>query len=133
MFGTIHPDEMEDILHAHHVGHLACIANDLPYLVPITYVYDGGLVYAHTVPGTKVDALRTRPVASFCVVEHREPNVWRSVILECSYEELDASPARDRALDLLDAVVPNALPDRDGIVFRLRPARKSGRWLRLAE
>jgi hypothetical protein len=38
MVGPLHPDEIEDVLHRHHIGHLACLTADGPYLVPITYV-----------------------------------------------------------------------------------------------
>ncbi len=54
MFGTLHPDEVEDMLFAHHVGHLDCIAARGPYIVPITFAHDGCALYGHTVGERKL-------------------------------------------------------------------------------
>jgi uncharacterized protein len=130
MFGPLHPDEIEDILFSHHVGHLACVVDGKPYVVPITYAYAGGVLYGRTTPGRKVDALRTQPDAAFNVEEHREPRRWRSVILEGIYEEIDDPGARQEATTVLETADPSVQPGPDTIVFRIRVTRKSGRWVR---
>lgn len=41
-----------------------------PYAVPLSYVYDGGRLYFHSAKaGHKIDAVRSEPRASFCVVD----------------------------------------------------------------
>ena len=45
MIGTLSPEEIEALLRRHRVGRNGCSANDRPYVVPITYNYDGGYVY----------------------------------------------------------------------------------------
>jgi nitroimidazol reductase NimA-like FMN-containing flavoprotein (pyridoxamine 5'-phosphate oxidase superfamily) len=130
MFGTLHPDEIEDVLFARRVGHLACVVDDKPYIVPITYAYDGQAIYSHTTPGRKVDALRARPEVAFEIEDLSDPRRWRSVILEGAYEELADAGARKQAEQLLADVAPGMYPASSDIVFRVRLTHKSGRWLR---
>jgi nitroimidazol reductase NimA-like FMN-containing flavoprotein (pyridoxamine 5'-phosphate oxidase superfamily) len=133
MFGTLHPDEIEDILFSHHVGHLACVADGRPYVVPITYTYDGGALYGQTTRGRKVDAMRRQADVSFGIEEHGDPRRWRSVIVEGTYEELSDNLARQRAIDLLDTTFPTLPPGPDRIVFRIHVTGKTGRWVRFTE
>ena len=46
MFGPLKEDAIETILHHQVIGHLACHANDTTYVVPISYAYENGYVYA---------------------------------------------------------------------------------------
>lgn len=48
-------------------------ANDYPYAVPLSYVYDGQKLYFHSAKnGHKIDAVRRNPKASFCVIDRDE-------------------------------------------------------------
>ena len=118
------------MLHHQHVGHLACLADGRPYVVPITYAYAGGDVYGHALPGRKISALRTEPHACFEVEERVDGETWRSVVAEGLYEELTDTAERRTALALLRGTEPLALPTTDdvpGVVFRLRLTGKTGR------
>lgn len=125
MFGTLHPDEIEDILFSHHIAHLACIDDDRPYVVPIAYVYDGGALYGRTGAGRKVDALRERPAVAVNIEEHSDPRRWRSVIVTGTWEEIRDTGARQDALGLMEAGFP-AIGDGE-IVFRIAVREKTGR------
>lgn len=129
MFGTLHPDEIEDLLFTRRVGHLACVVDDRPYIVPISFAYDGGAIYAHTTPGRKVEAMRSRPAVAFEIEDLTDPRRWRSVIVEGTYEEVTDAGERQRAERLLEDVAAGMSPSRGEIVFRVRPIRKTGRWL----
>jgi nitroimidazol reductase NimA-like FMN-containing flavoprotein (pyridoxamine 5'-phosphate oxidase superfamily) len=129
MFGTLHPDEIEDLLFTRRVGHLACVVDDRPYIVPISFAYDGRAIYAHTTPGRKVDAMRSRPAVAFEIEDLGDPRRWRSVIVEGRYEELTDDDERRQAERLLADVAAGMSPAPSGIVFRVRPVRKTGRWL----
>lgn len=130
MLGDLHPDEIEDILFRHHVGQIACVADGLPYIVPITYVYDAGCIYGHTVAGRKVDAMRAQPAVGFGVQEHTEPGLWRSVVTEGTYEEIEGDVSRVTVLAMLANVTPHVRAGDDGVVFRVLLGNRSGRWLR---
>ena len=132
MFGTLHPDEIDDLLFARRIGHLACVVDDKPYIVPIAFAYDGGAIYAHTTPGRKVDALRSRPQVAFEIEDLGDPRRWRSVIVEGVYEEVTEGDERQRVKRLLADVLTGMSPAEGEIVFRIRPTRKTGRWLQFA-
>lgn len=52
------------LLGEHRVGRLAVVdRDDLPFVVPVNYVLSFDTVLFRTHPGTKLDALRRRPVA----------------------------------------------------------------------
>ncbi|MEP9389875.1 pyridoxamine 5'-phosphate oxidase family protein [Mesorhizobium sp. KR9-304] len=60
-----------------------------PYLVPIHYAYAAGFLYSFSLPGQKIEWMRTNP--RVCVQvdqffgEHRK---WRSVLVFGAFEEL---------------------------------------------
>ena len=128
MFGTLHPDEIEDILFGHHVGHLACITGGVPYVVPITCVYHGGALYGVSAPGRKADALRENPAVALGIVDLDDPRRWRSVVIEGDWAEIGDARERELAVALL-ADIPGGAPADAGIVFRITPRVRSGRWL----
>jgi uncharacterized protein len=130
MIGSLHPDEIEEVLFRHQIGHLACIADGKPYLVPITYTYDGGALYGQTLPGRKLTALRSDPAICFAVAEHTDPDVWRSVVADGVFEEITEESDRSAALARLARAIPIVNKGNDSIVFRLRLTEKGGRWLR---
>ena len=54
MFGNLTEDAIEDILRQQFIGRVGCSFNDVTYVVPISYVYDGVCVYAHAEEGMKL-------------------------------------------------------------------------------
>jgi uncharacterized protein len=132
MIGLLHPDEIEAVLHRHHIGHLACLTAEGPYIVPITYVYRGGAVYAHTRPGRKLSALRADGRICFEVEERWSDTTWRSVVAMGIFEEVTDAGERQAVLGWLGGAMPNesrAGDDGTGIIFRLRLTEKTGRFV----
>ena len=79
------------------VGRLACARDNRPYVVPIHYAFADNYLYSFSMPGQKVDWMRTNP--SVCVQVdtfsgHRD---WQSVVMSGLYEELPES--RNSGLD----------------------------------
>ena len=81
--------ECEEILQQGTSGVLALAGNDqLPYAVPISYVYDGQNLYFHCAKsGHKLDIIRENSNVSFCViaqddiVPEKYTTLYRSVIV----------------------------------------------------
>jgi uncharacterized protein len=132
VIGSLHPDELEAVLHRQHVGRLACLAEGRPYVVPIAYAYAGGDVYGHTLAGRKLAALRADPRVCFEVDARDDPDHWYSVVAEGRFEELTDPAERRAALGLLATAEPAVLPaaaGAAGVVFRLRLTAKTGRFV----
>ena len=64
-------EDCEDILLRGKTGVLAVLGDGgYPYTVPINYYYTDGKIYLHCAKsGHKLDAIRSNPKVSFCVVE----------------------------------------------------------------
>ena len=135
MIGLMSADEVEAMLRRHHVGRLACSANDRPYVVPITYAYDGGCVYAYSTLWRKIEVMREQPLVCFEVDEIDGPASWRCVVTEGIYEELTDERRHRAAFDLVDGAGPGLVPrglvaSGQPVVFCLRLTEKSGRFER---
>jgi nitroimidazol reductase NimA-like FMN-containing flavoprotein (pyridoxamine 5'-phosphate oxidase superfamily) len=61
MYGELSTDEIDEILRSEILARIACVANGWPYIVPVTYVYDGASVYIHSAEGLKLRAMREEP------------------------------------------------------------------------
>jgi nitroimidazol reductase NimA-like FMN-containing flavoprotein (pyridoxamine 5'-phosphate oxidase superfamily) len=144
MMGNLGVDEIEDVLRSEIIGRIGCIADGWPYIVPVTYVYDGGeFVFAHAAEGEKVAAMRKNPQVCFEVEQIQSTANWRTVIARGRFEELPRD-AEERAMDLLAGKFAWTAPGspsrerredvhrRAGIVrsvlFRIRLLEKSGRF-----
>lgn len=133
MIDELHPDEIEAVLHRHHVGRLACVVAGEPYVVPITYAYRDGFIYGQTMPGLKLEAMRAEPRVAFEVDERWEPTIWRSVVVRGLFEELVAEDERSVAETALGGAHPDTSRVLGGVVFRIRPVEKTGRAVQRSE
>jgi nitroimidazol reductase NimA-like FMN-containing flavoprotein (pyridoxamine 5'-phosphate oxidase superfamily) len=69
------------------VGRLGCSTDGKMYIVPVTFVYDGTYIYAHSKEGLKIKMMRNNPSVCFEVDIIDNLTNWRSVILWGEYEE----------------------------------------------
>ncbi|MGK2863725.1 MAG: pyridoxamine 5'-phosphate oxidase family protein [Chitinophagaceae bacterium] len=98
MLGQLNDDKMKSILTSQAVGRLACTDGKQPYIVPVTYTYDGKYIYGQTNEGTKLKMLRMNPKVCFEVDMMTDMRNWQSVIVYGEFEELrdeEAVKARD--------------------------------------
>ncbi len=69
--------EMELLLERMDIGHLAMMAEDGPYVVPVNYLFAEGCIYLHSgVKGRKMEALRADPRICFLVDEAGPQVTW---------------------------------------------------------
>ena len=99
MLGQLNDTQIQNILSSQAVGRLACTDGKQPYIVPVTYTYDGKYIYGQTNEGTKLKMLRKNPNVCFEVDMMTDMRNWQSVIVFGKFEELkneQAKKARDR-------------------------------------
>lgn len=147
MFGDLGADAIEVILHHQLIGVIGCYANDLTYVVPISYAYHEGCVYAHTHEGMKINMMRQNPKVCFEVHTMENMGNWQSVIAWGNFEEITDETERENALKILlnrnlpaiTSATVRLTPDWPfvpaelnktikGIVFRIKLAVKTGRY-----
>lgn len=109
MLGELSPDQLDRLLHAETIGRLGCHAGDRTYVVPVTYAYDGSVIYGHTGEGMKVRIMRENPEVCF-EVDHMEKMVnWRSAIVWGRFEKPRGTAAA-HAMGLLMDRLPPLIP-----------------------
>lgn len=147
MLGELTENQIARVLHSHFIGRIGCYAEDELYIVPVTYAYDKGYIYAHSREGRKVRMMRKNPTVCFQIDSMENMNNWRSVIAWGEYEELDSEKDREAALKILEdrfkpfltseSVHPfhgSAHPPeivektRKAVIYRIRITRSTGRF-----
>jgi hypothetical protein len=53
MFGVLNDNEIEQLIHEQFIGRIGCHADDITYVVPISYAYDGEYIYGRTYEGPR--------------------------------------------------------------------------------
>lgn len=97
MLGTLTRAQCDFILTRNNVGRIGCCAAGKPYIVPITYVYDDGIIYGHSYEGLKIKMMRKNNNVCFEVDNIDDLANWRSVIAFGKYEELKTVAQQQKA------------------------------------
>lgn len=130
--------ECDAVLQRHRVGRIGVRDAEGVYVVPISYVYAGGAIYAHSAPGRKIQLMRRWPHVAFHVDEIEHLSRWRSVLVRGRFEELLEQEERQRARLLLVRAFEGSLLAvtaghghrthlADAILWRIRPEEITGR------
>jgi uncharacterized protein len=146
VFGELNAEEIEDVLTNQLIGRIGCHVNDMTYIVPICYAYDGDCIYARTYEGMKLKMMRENSKVCF-QVEYIESMVnWKTAICWGDFEELTDINKRNKAIQILHKRVipivssktlklspywPFSSPGTEnikGIVFCIHINAKTGRF-----
>lgn len=139
MLGRLDDDQIEHLLRSETVGRIGVHADGRTYVVPISYVYDGGVIYAHAAEGMKVRMMRENPSVCFEVDRIDDMANWRSVIAWGTYEELSGDVAlaamnllRSRLAPLTasETAGPAGRASHDGVevAYRITLTERTGRY-----
>jgi hypothetical protein len=131
-------DELEAlaVIREGKLGRLGCIDDGEPYVVPINYVLDERSIYSHSLPGKKIDALRSNPRACLQVDHIDDDFHWRSAIVFGTFEEIKVPDQRREVLMKFLNRFPKLTPVEsrivqdaaapDSVVFRIVIDRLTG-------
>jgi uncharacterized protein len=106
MTGQLTDTQIKNVLSSQALGRLACTDGKRPYIVPVTYTYDGKYIYGQTNEGLKLTILRKHPDVCFEVDLMTDMRNWQSVILFGTFQELKNKEARKARDILFDRVFP---------------------------
>jgi len=85
-------DECRQALARANFGRLGCARDNQPYVVPISFAYDGRDVYGFSTPGQKIEWMRVNPLVCLEVDERVSIEQWSSVVVFGRYQELTDAP-----------------------------------------
>lgn len=130
MIRELSQDLSRGLLRKGRIGRLGCVVDGEPYVVPVSYFFDGECALIHSLPGRKINAMRAHPRVCLQVDEIEDEFDWKSVIAFGTYEEITNADERSRAINRLLSRFPQLTPvesfiaDDAGapvpIVFRIR-------------
>jgi nitroimidazol reductase NimA-like FMN-containing flavoprotein (pyridoxamine 5'-phosphate oxidase superfamily) len=147
MLGILNDSQMEDVLKTQVIGRIGCHADGITYVVPVTYVYDGANIYAHSAAkGMKVEMMNKNPEVCFEVDTMQNMANWQSVIVWGRFEEITDKKEKQAAMQkLIDRIMPlmtseTAQPthglkthaadvqQQQAILYRIKVSKKTGRF-----
>lgn len=146
MIGSLTPKEIEHVLATQQVGRIGCCDNGTVYVVPTSYAYVDGTVYAHSREGLKIEIMRRNPSVCFEVDHMEHMSHWKSVIGWGQFHEVTDTESRNKAIGILlrrnlpllasETVQlsptwpfePEDLSKIEGIIYSIKLERKSGRY-----
>jgi nitroimidazol reductase NimA-like FMN-containing flavoprotein (pyridoxamine 5'-phosphate oxidase superfamily) len=94
MMGVLDEQKINNVLSSQVVGRLACTDGNIPYIVPVTYFFNGDYIYGQTQEGKKLEILRKNKKVCFEVDLMMDMRNWQSVIVFGDFEELTESEAK---------------------------------------
>jgi uncharacterized protein len=100
MLGELNDTQIKNVLLSQVLGRLACTDGKQPYIVPVTYTYDGEFLYGQTNDGTKLKILRKNPKVCFEVDTMTDMANWQCVLVYGKFEELKNKKA-EQAKEIL--------------------------------
>jgi nitroimidazol reductase NimA-like FMN-containing flavoprotein (pyridoxamine 5'-phosphate oxidase superfamily) len=128
MLGVLSDVEIENLLSTEVVARIGCHAQGRTYVVPVTYVYEGGSLLVQSADGLKIRMMQQNPLV--CVeVDHVDDLAnWRSVIAWGRFEELfgyDATAALAQLRERLKPlVVSQTTPGAETLAEGEKPVRR---------
>jgi nitroimidazol reductase NimA-like FMN-containing flavoprotein (pyridoxamine 5'-phosphate oxidase superfamily) len=93
--------QCEQLLASQLIGRIGCHSSGKLYIVPITYAFHEGYIYAHSNEGLKIKMMRKNPKVCFEVECVENMGNWRTVILWGKYEELKTQLVQAKAINIL--------------------------------
>ncbi len=106
MLGQLNNTQINNILSSQVMGRLACTDGKYPYVVPVTYSFDGKYIYGQTNEGLKLQLLRKNPNVCFEVDIMTDMRNWQSVVITGKFEELKAKEKQKGRGILLRNIFP---------------------------
>jgi len=131
--------EIQDLLQKVGHGHLGCVGEGHPYVVPMHYYLKDSDIYLFTTEGMKTEYMGTNPEVCLQVEEVHDPLHWRSVVVMGHADRLTEQPNIDQAMQFIKAQNPTLSPAlnrtwidawgraEDIAIYRIRPSEMSGR------
>jgi uncharacterized protein len=148
MIGFLTERQALDLLRKSTLGRIGCTDGKETYIIPITYLFDGNAIIAHSKPGRKIIMMRKNPEVCFEVDHIKTFNNWKTVIAWGKYEEIQDEIERSKALNAFairmmhikvseTAAPPETSsvrwhpePDEKSIVYKIFVIKITGRYER---
>lgn len=132
-------DEAREVLGSINYAHLAMARDNIPYVVPVHYAFDGDELYVYTTEGKKAEIIRVNPEICLQAEDVKDNEHWKSVMVTGTAEQITDEGARQKALDFILKVNPRLTPaisirwmdswvrENIEVIYRITPRSVTGR------
>ncbi len=132
-------EEMQSLLRRIGFGHLGCVREGRPYVVPMHYAYDGECLYLFTTEGMKTSFIEANAEVCMQVEEVESASHWQSVMVTGQAERITGQEEKEHAMQLITENNPTLTPALNQtqldawqranqvVLYRIRPAIIDGR------
>ncbi|MBA3714497.1 MAG: pyridoxamine 5'-phosphate oxidase family protein [Pyrinomonadaceae bacterium] len=102
--------EVHALLERADYGHLGCVRDNHPYVIPIHYAYQDPDIYIFTTEGMKTQFIATNPEVCLQVEEVVDPTNWKSVIATGKAARLTDKEEMESAMQYITTANPSLTP-----------------------
>lgn len=132
-------EEMQALLRRIGFGHLGCVREGRPYVVPMHYAYDGECLYLFTTEGMKTSFIEANAEVCMQVEEVKSASHWQSVMVTGQAERITRQEDKEHAMQLITEDNPTLTPALNQtqldawqranqiVLYRIRPTIIDGR------
>lgn len=132
-------DEAREVLGQLNFAHLAMAKDNLPYVVPVHYAFDGDDLFVYTTEGKKADIIRVNPEICLQAEDIVDNENWKSVMVFGTAEQIADEDKRQQALDHILEINPRLTPaisirwmdswvrENVEVIYRIRARSITGR------
>jgi nitroimidazol reductase NimA-like FMN-containing flavoprotein (pyridoxamine 5'-phosphate oxidase superfamily) len=141
--GALSDEAVDAFLRAEHTARISYVdRRGQPYIVPITYAYDGDSFYGYSLLGAKIESMSVHPRVCVEVDRVSSATNWICVVALGEFESLHGAHAIDALQRIADRLRTIARADAlgnaaektyvsriggPGLAYRIRIAHRSGR------
>lgn len=95
--------DIHALLHQTHLGRVAYVIDNKPYITPMMFAFNAGALYSFTTDGQKVAAMRKN--ADICIMfdQIRSLTNWSTVLVHGTYRELAEDSGKTAVAAILEA------------------------------
>lgn len=102
MLGKLNNDQIANVLSSQTIGRIGCMEEGKMYIIPISFAFDNGSIYGHSMEGLKIKIMRNNPAVCFQVDSIENMTSWRSVIIWGEFEEIKNEEDYEAAKSILN-------------------------------
>ena len=106
MLGELNDTQINNLLVSQAIGRIGYSDGKQPFIIPVTYVYDGKNIIGQCQKGMKLAVMRKNPKVCFQVDLILNMANWQSVLLQGDFRELKGADANIARATLFDRVLP---------------------------
>lgn len=102
--------EILELLQKVGYGHLGCVHEGKPYVIPMQYYLKDSIIYLFTTEGMKTHDMDANPEICLQVEEVHDPENWRSAIVMGQAERLEDPQDIEQVMQLIKGQNPTLSP-----------------------